>query len=267
MQILIGCTLALGFSWGAWKAHVLTKKGMWAATALGGIIFSSGGLPWSIPILSFFLSANLLTLLQANQEKGTYQVQDKRQPRDWGQVLANGSTGAVLAAIALLRPEWEWLVIAYAGAMAAVTADTWATEVGSLSPTKPRLITSWEIVEPGTSGGVTLMGSLSALAGSLFIALITTLVFPTITWEREVFTITLAGLIGSFLDSLLGASVQAMYFCPNCRKETEQHPLHSCQTLTQYERGWIWLNNDGVNFLSSVVGGWFPVFLWHLFPF
>ncbi|MFO8035524.1 MAG: DUF92 domain-containing protein [Anaerolineales bacterium] len=267
MQILIGCTLALGFSWGAWKAHALTKKGMWAAAAIGGIIYSFGRLPWSIPILGFFLSSSFLTLLQANQDGGSYPVQEKRQPRDWGQVLANGSAGAVLAAIALLRPGWEWPVIAYAGAMAAVNADTWATELGSLSPINPRLITSWKTVEAGISGGVTLMGSLSALTGSVFIALITTLVFPRIIWERGVFIITLAGLTGSLVDSLLGASVQAMYFCPKCGKETEQHPLHSCQTPTLYDRGWIWLNNDGVNLLSSVAGGWFSVFLWSLFPF
>ena len=61
------------------------------------------------------------------------------------------------------------------------------------------------------------------------------------------------GLVGSLVDSLLGASVQVMYFCPTCAKETEK-PTHGCGTVTQYRRGWRWLDNDVVNFLSSLTG-------------
>ena len=49
-------------------------------------------------------------------------------------------------------------------------------------------------------------------------------------------------------DSLLGGTVQAMYFCPTDQKETEKHPLHTCGTETVHIRGWQWLDNDWVNF-------------------
>jgi len=55
------------------------------------------------------------------------------------------------------------------------------------------------------------------------------------------------------VDSLLGASVQAMYTCPKCAKETEK-PIHGCGTPTQHQRGWRWLDNDMVNFISSLIG-------------
>jgi uncharacterized membrane protein len=68
-------------------------------------------------------------------------------------------------------------------------------------------------------------------------------------------TITSAGLFGSLIDSILGATIQAVYYCPDCKKETEKQPLHSCGSKTQYLRGWRWLNNDWVNTICALSGG------------
>jgi uncharacterized membrane protein len=105
----------------------------------------------------------------------------------------------------------------------------------------------------GTSGGVTLLGSVSALAGAGLIAGMAAFVRPGmgVFWP-----IGLAGFFGSLVDSLLGATVQGIYFCKTCEKETEKHPLHSCGAQTILIRGWNWLNNDWVNMfctLSAVV--------------
>jgi uncharacterized membrane protein len=75
-------------------------------------------------------------------------------------------------------------------------------------------------------------------------------------------TLVLAGLAGSFFDSLLGATKQAIYWCPFCQKETERFPTHLCGTGTVYYRGWRWLDNDWVNFLASLAGALVAVCLW-----
>ena len=54
------------------------------------------------------------------------------------------------------------------------------------------------------------------------------------------------------------------FSCDGCGKETERHPLHTCGAPTRHRRGWRWLNNDWVNFLSSVGGAGAAVLMWGL---
>jgi uncharacterized protein (TIGR00297 family) len=178
----------------------------------------------------------------------------KGSQRDWGQVLANGGLGTLLIVFYWLYPTQVWLWVAFVGALAAVNADTWATELGVYSRSAPRLITTGKTVERGTSGGVSGLGYLAVLSGSAFIGLVSLAVFPTAA-PLGVFAAALfGGLVGSTVDSLLGATWQAVYTCPNCRKETERHPLHSCGAETTRLRGLSWLNNDWVNFACSLGG-------------
>ena len=150
-----------------------------------------------------------------------------------------------------LNPQTIWVWPGFAAALAAVNADTWATELGVLNPNPPRLITDLrKRVEKGTSGAISVYGTSAALLGAAIIGLLAAVLFPTSNGSIF-FLVTLSGLVGSLIDSLLGATVQAIYFCPTDNKETEKHPLHTCGTPTIQIRGWRWLNNDWVNGICS----------------
>jgi uncharacterized protein (TIGR00297 family) len=166
----------------------------------------------------------------------------------------------VFAALHFFYPNAQWIWVAFAACLAAVNADTWATELGVLSPRPPRMVTNLsKEVEKGTSGGVSLIGTLAALGGSALIGVLAAVLGgPASTQQPTAWTmgvaITLAGLFGSLFDSFLGGTVQAIYHCPACDKETERHPLHTCGTATMLKRGWPWLDNDFVNLGCAVFG-------------
>jgi uncharacterized protein (TIGR00297 family) len=254
MQLLIGIFLGILIAVLAWKAGALNRSGAVAAALTGGLIFGLGGLPWAILLLTFFISSSALSRAFGRRKLGLSEKFSKGSQRDWGQVLANGGLGTLLVIFHTLMPEESWPWVAYVGAMAAVNADTWATELGVLNPAPPRLITTWKSVERGASGGISLWGSLAALGGAALVGMMAAL-FPSAIGPAFVIAAALlGGLAGSFFDSLLGATIQAIYWCPACEKETERFPQHLCGAPTTPFRGWRWLDNDWVNFSASLVG-------------
>jgi uncharacterized protein (TIGR00297 family) len=261
-SLVTGFILGAAIAILAWRAGALSHSGVLAATLSGGLIFGLGGLPWAALLLVFFISSSLLSRAFSRRKAGLSEKFSKGSQRDWGQVLANGGLGALLAVLHVLLPGQVWPWAAFLGAMAAVNADTWATELGVLSRSAPRLITSGKVVERGASGGVTLTGYLAAAAGSLLIGSAAGLFSPLAQLPALLLSALLGGLAGSSFDSILGATVQAIYCCPACKKETERHPLHTCGTQTTLLRGLPWLNNDLVNFACSIVGAVVGVLVW-----
>jgi uncharacterized protein (TIGR00297 family) len=140
-----------------------------------------------ILLLAFFVSSSLLT----GTAKGGDNSGDEGR-RNARQVIANGG----VAALAALAGNWAW----FAGALAAANADTWATEIGSHSPTQPRLITNWTTVAAGTDGGMTLLGTAGGIAGAGFIGALSYLL-----GQGAALALIGAGTAGMIMDSLLGA--------------------------------------------------------------
>lgn len=211
----------------------LTRGGVAAAALVGGAV--AWGLGWGalVPLFAFLSSGSLLARLAG----------DADGPRNARQVVANGGVAA-LGAVAHLWP-------AAAGAIAAAAADTWATEIGARSTRPPRLITTGAPVPRGTSGALTVLGTLGGIGGAIAMAALSGLVAPALRWKGAG-VVALAGVAGMLVDSLLGATLQARFGCPRCGR-VEERP-GSCHEPLQRVRGWRWLDNDAVNLLSSLTG-------------
>lgn len=259
-QLVLGILLAVLVALAAYRLRTLSRTGAWAAGVLGAVFFGLGGLGWAALLLAFFVSSSGLSRLAKKRKTALDEKFSKGSQRDAAQVLANGGIAGVFVLLHIFFPQAAWPWAGCAGALAAANADTWATELGVLGKTAPRLITSWKSVERGTSGGVSLVGLAAALSGALFVGVAAVVFWPGgLTSAGETLVrlalIGLAGLTGSLVDSWLGATAQAIYTCPVCAKETERHPLHTCGTPTSLVRGLPWLDNDWVNIACTVAGG------------
>ncbi|MGA2489878.1 MAG: DUF92 domain-containing protein [Anaerolineales bacterium] len=255
LQLILGCLGAAVVAFAAYRARSLSRSGAWGALLEGTIIFGLGGWRWAVLLLAFFVSASALTHMFAKRKATLNEKFEKGGQRDLGQVIANGGIASLFAGLHFFFPQASWPWMAFAASLAAVNADTWATELGVLNPSMPRLITNWKPVERGTSGGISVYGTLAAVGGAALIAVLAGLVRASGNFWMITAIASLGGLLGSLFDSLLGATVQAIYRCPHCDKETEKHPLHTCGTETVQIRGWNWLNNDMVNLGCALVGG------------
>lgn len=257
-KIATGLILSGAIGLLAYRRKSLSRSGVGGAMIAGTTTFSAGGWTWASNMIFFFISSSLLSHWKEKEKASTAADKfSKGSQRDLGQVASNGGIATLLAlGYGLSKKEAvrKTLEAGYVGALATATADTWATEVGVLSPQPPRLITTGKITAAGTSGGVTSIGVGASAAGGLALGSIFWLLKGRQHPYRLLPLIALiSGLAGSLFDSLLGATVQAMYYCPECQKETEKR-IHSCGTPTKHLRGLNWMDNDVVNLLATLFG-------------
>src|SRR5262249_13054731 len=138
------------------------------------------------------------------------------------QVVANLGV-ATLCAAAFRGTGNPVFLVALAAAFSEAAADTVSSELGQASEGRSRLITTWKAVEPGTNGGITWAGTLAGTTAAAIISGVC--VVSQLIAFRGGLLAAGAGIAGMICDSYLGATLE--------------------------RRGW--LNNDAVNFLSTVV--------------
>jgi uncharacterized protein (TIGR00297 family) len=242
----------------AYRRQSLDKSGVLGAIVSGTSIVGMGGWSWGLSLVYFFVSSSLLSSFRAREKAIVASDKfSKGSRRDLAQAVANGGLAtffAVCYGLSRSPGTRQRAKSGFIGALATATADTWATELGTLSKATPRLITNGKPVAPGTSGGVTPLGMAASALGACSLG--------CFFWAVEGFRKSLAltpflalasGTVGSCFDSVLGATLQAMYMCPTCKTETEQH-IHHCGSRTEFKRGIIWMNNDVVNFMATTTG-------------
>lgn len=238
-QLLLGILLAAAVAAVAYRANALTWSGALAAWGVGAIIFGFGGWVWAAALLTFFSTSTALSRWRrwAKEDLGY----EKGVRRDSGQVLANGGLAALCALLPLALPINMALAhLLFLAAVAAANADTWATEIGSALGGRPYDLRTGKPAPLGTSGAVSLPGTLAALAGAGLIGLFAG---GGAGWG----VVTASGLAGALLDSLLGATVQARWHDPLRPGLFTEHPQAGRPPLGQ--RG---INNDVVNALCTL---------------
>ncbi|MEX2442835.1 MAG: DUF92 domain-containing protein [Alkalispirochaeta sp.] len=247
----------------AYLRHSVTATGAVTGAGVGMVIYlSGGGFYWSI-LMAFFASSSVIGRVtgrrgtRAERRRQAESIHAKGRRRDGVQVLANGGLAAIMAAAHALsgRPIF---MLGYAITMAAATADTWASEIGVLSSRDPVSILSFRQIPRGTSGGISPLGLIASTGGALFIGLWFAVGYVVVHgWNGAellamVAAITGGGFLGSLLDSVLGATVQAQYWDEAGNAHTERR--HTATGVpNRLVKGSHYLTNDAVNALSGAL--------------
>jgi uncharacterized protein (TIGR00297 family) len=247
-QLLLGAFFALVVASGSYGLRFLTVSGALATFLLGVIVFGIGGWQWAVPIVTFFLLSSILSKYGRSRKEHLDALFDKSYTRDWAQVASNGGLAGTMVLLSTLLPIYDFYPV-YLGALAAVTADTWGTEIGVLAKGSTISVLSMRPVDPGTSGGISEQGTIAGATGAFVIAL------SGYWWYADAKTaiiVMLAGIAGSLGDSIIGATLQAQFRCDVCGKATERK-MH-CSRQTSRVAGVAWINNDFVNLFCSLLG-------------
>ncbi|TSB46833.1 DUF92 domain-containing protein [Alkalicoccobacillus porphyridii] len=241
----------IGIALTAYRLKKLTKLGACASIVVGIAICYGFGLSGLLLLAAFFISSSALSSIFSSKDMD--QMTLKGNQRDEVQVLANGGVAAAIAVLYAIDPSDIYQVM-FIASLAAANSDTWASEIGKLSKSLPFHVLSFKRVSTGTSGAVTLLGTLAAFAGSTLIASGTVLFsWSSIEWQFPLIcAIIVAGFVGNLTDTVLGATIQVSYKCDICDQTTEK--LIHCGQNTVHKDGLTWVTNDTVNALCTVMG-------------
>jgi uncharacterized protein (TIGR00297 family) len=221
--------ISLTFALLVWLARAATPLAALTGGAITAVLtlaplpeFSS----WYHSALPALLALFVLTFSATRFGRGKKQrlgVAEDKRGRNAAQVAANLGVAGLGAAAALSRSlPGKCYAVLVAAALAEATADTLASELGEVLGGQPIMVTTRRRVPPGTDGAISLAGTLAGLVGAVLVVLV-----AMATLGLGISDAVCAGLgaaSGLFVDSLLGATAE--------------------------RRGW--LNNDAVNFLSTV---------------
>ncbi|MEA3255750.1 MAG: DUF92 domain-containing protein [Candidatus Altiarchaeota archaeon] len=189
----------------AYRRKKIDFSALAASGVVGAVALLTVGVYWLYLILAFFIIGNLVTKYRYSAKESLGVAEGVRTYKN---VFGNGGAATVFA---ILYPLTGWnpvLLLGFIGSMATATADTFATEVGGAHDREPRLITNLRKTKAGTSGAISLPGSIGALIGAATISLIPLLFTVELDKTLIFFTGTISGFIGCHVDSLIGATLE-----------------------------------------------------------
>ena len=237
LRIALALLISLGLAVHGKKKKSLATSGAIAAIVVGFCSFATS-YRFGIILIAFYYTGSKLTKVKEDIKAKLEDEYALGGQRNWIQVLANSVLATAVCITYYIyfgedshisfetkhNGNRSYLLILYISHYACAAADTWASELGILSISKPRLVTTFFLreVPPGTNGGMSILGTVASLAGGAFIGLVFWLMsFFTVTGDvpsnqfAAVIIGAVAGLLGSLFDSIMGATLQASYYSKN----------------------------------------------------
>lgn len=189
---------------------------------MGIVIIFTAGANWLILIFLFLILGLVSTKYKHQYKKDIGVYEGTRTLKN---VISNGIVPFIMAAFGNYG--------GFIGSIATATADTLASEIGVT--VQPRLITTFKKVPPGTDGGISVVGTAAGIIGAGIIGVAAYLlgIFPDpfVTLKISI----IAGTVGCFVDSILGAVLEKkLYFQRVCKSNS-----YNYRSCLRHHHGWV----------------------------
>lgn len=224
VELISAFMISLSLGVLAYRAGVANETGLLSATLVGVIMIIFGGIRHFLLLLTFYVVGSVFTKYKYELKKERGIAEPEGGARGYSNVLGNSVAPLIFTVLWGAFNHLSFLA-GFVASTATAAGDTLASEIGETSSRYPRMITNFKKVRPGTSGGVTLLGEISAMGGCLMIAVLGALM--GMYDLRGAIIVAVAGFSGVHIDSLLGATIE--------------------------RKGWI--DNSTVNFIATFAGG------------
>ena len=199
--------LNLAVAAAGYRARTVTLTGAIVGALIGLTIYlSTGWQGWGL-LLVTFVAASAASRLGLTRKVLLGIAEERGGRRGAGNAIANTGVAAVASVVALAGADPDLARIAFVAALVAGGSDTIASEIGKAWGRQTWSITSLARVQPGTSGAMSLEGTVAGIAGAagLGLAAIALALIP----RSELWIVVASATAGSLLESWLGATLEA----------------------------------------------------------
>ena len=217
------------------KEH-LSISGFIGASLMATLVIGYRGFNILLILMVFFISSSILSHMKNKN------IQSKKSRRTINQVYANGGIALLIFLVSHFFNN-DIMPVLILSSVASANADTWGTELGKLSLTQPIDIISRKEIKIGSSGGITIIGTIGSLMGSILIG---GLGYFFDLELSVIIAIILAGFSASIIDSIIGSTYQARFICPKNSNISEKKKLNH-YLYTGYKN----INNNMVNLICT----------------
>ena len=236
-RLVTGLLVSSGIAFLAHRRGSLSPGGVAGAIATGTTTLGLGGLSWGGAMVYFFVSSSAFSHYKEREKAQTATEKfSKGNRRDLKQVAANGGIATLCAVGYGFTPSpavRAALEAGYIGALATATADTWATELGVLSSSTPRLITTGQPITKGTSGGITPLGTIAAAGGAFSLGSLFRLFQPRTSWLLAPIAL-LSGLAAVSLTACSALPVRPCTIAPIARVKPNDVSIPAALPLVHF---------------------------------
>ena len=223
------------------RIKLLSLSGFLGASLMGTFLIFLKSINYILIFIIFFVLSSLISKIL--KKENSYLI--KGSERDLIQVYSNGGIALLICIYDYFLPS-NLNILLFSSSIAAAMADTWGTEFGKLSRSRPISIITLKSINHGESGGITLVGTLASFIGSCIIGFSTYYLFKVS--DLDIALVILSGFIAALIDSILGATIQGKFKFKSTSKVIEKQIKG-----TIHISGFKWMTNDMVNLANTFI--------------